>query len=244
MVLGNLHFRTPPYDFSAFFKFPNVFFSPATVYRIHVGHQVQPAPNVRWGGMSCNGSSGPLFLVNCGNQRQTVLESLVRFLHCKQLSIFFFGICFQEIEFMSTRVRYSKALDGTDYIPGCIGRGLSEIPTSRILRSFDFFFSGDFSRPKGSKRPKMWSFLELRSEQHPGFRLPKCHHPDVVHRSSDREAWAGSIQQIQNDWRKFRSQNSDNMDRWKAEQGSGREKRKIRRKKTRRERVRCRCEKR
>ncbi|CAK9019985.1 unnamed protein product [Durusdinium trenchii] len=27
----------------------------------------------------------------------------------------------EEIEFMSTRVRYSKALDGTDYIPGCIG---------------------------------------------------------------------------------------------------------------------------
>ena len=40
------------------------------------------------------------------------------------------------------------------------------------------------------------------------------------------------------DRRKFRSQNSDNMDRWKAEQGRGREKRKIRRKKSRRERVR------
>ena len=37
--------------------------------------------------------------------------------------------------------------------------------------------------------------------------------------------------------RKFRSQTSDNMDRWKAEQGRGREKRKIRRKKSRRERV-------
>ena len=37
--------------------------------------------------------------------------------------------------------------------------------------------------------------------------------------------------------RKFRSQTSDNMDRWKAEQGRGREKRKIRRKKIRRERV-------
>ena len=33
--------------------------------------------------------------------------------------------------------------------------------------------------------------------------------------------------------RKFRSQTSDNMDRWKAEQGRGREKRKIRRKKSR-----------
>ena len=38
--------------------------------------------------------------------------------------------------------------------------------------------------------------------------------------------------------RKFRSQASDNMDRWKAEQGRGREKRKIRRKKSRRERAR------
>ena len=38
--------------------------------------------------------------------------------------------------------------------------------------------------------------------------------------------------------RKFRSQTSDNMDRWKAAQGRGREKRKIRREKIRRERVR------
>ena len=38
--------------------------------------------------------------------------------------------------------------------------------------------------------------------------------------------------------RKFRSQTSDNMDRWKAEQGRGRERRKIRREKSRRERVR------
>ena len=38
--------------------------------------------------------------------------------------------------------------------------------------------------------------------------------------------------------RKFRSQTSDNTDRWKAEQGSGREKKKIRREKIRRERVR------
>ena len=38
--------------------------------------------------------------------------------------------------------------------------------------------------------------------------------------------------------RKFRSQTSDNMDRWKAEQGRGTEKRKIRREKIRRERVR------
>ena len=42
--------------------------------------------------------------------------------------------------------------------------------------------------------------------------------------------------------RKFRSQTSDNMDRWKAEQGRGREKRKIRREKSRRERVRKKME--
>ena len=38
--------------------------------------------------------------------------------------------------------------------------------------------------------------------------------------------------------RKFRSQTSDDMERWKAEQGRGREKRKIRREKRKRERVR------
>ena len=43
---------------------------------------------------------------------------------------------------------------------------------------------------------------------------------------------------IDYDRRKFRSQTSDNMDRWKAEQGRGREKRKIRREKIREERVR------
>ena len=39
------------------------------------------------------------------------------------------------------------------------------------------------------------------------------------------------------DRRKFRSQTSDNMDRWKAEQGRGRDKRKIRRKKSRRKKM-------
>ena len=43
---------------------------------------------------------------------------------------------------------------------------------------------------------------------------------------------------LENCRRKFRSQTSDNMDRWKAEQGRGREKRKIIREKSRRERVR------
>ena len=37
--------------------------------------------------------------------------------------------------------------------------------------------------------------------------------------------------------RKFRSQTSDNMERWKAEQGRGREKRKIRRERVRRQKI-------
>ena len=41
------------------------------------------------------------------------------------------------------------------------------------------------------------------------------------------------------DRRKFRSQTSDNMDRWKADQGRGREKRKIRRKKKKKEDADC-----
>ena len=46
------------------------------------------------------------------------------------------------------------------------------------------------------------------------------------------------VKMLMDNERKFRSQTSDNMDRWKAEQGRGREKRKIRREKIRRERVR------
>ena len=45
-----------------------------------------------------------------------------------------------------------------------------------------------------------------------------------------------------NDRRKFRSQTSDNMERWKAEQGRGREKRKIRRERVRRQKIQM-CEK-
>ena len=50
--------------------------------------------------------------------------------------------------------------------------------------------------------------------------------------------WPTIFYGIPNHRRKFRSQTSDNMDRWKAEEGRGRDKRKIRRKKSRRERVR------
>ena len=58
---------------------------------------------------------------------------------------------------------------------------------------------------------------------------------DELHHFS--EGWRKTTIQVINR-RKFRSQTSDNMDRWKAEQGRGREKRKIRRQKIRRERVR------
>ena len=50
--------------------------------------------------------------------------------------------------------------------------------------------------------------------------------------------WLKHAQTHWNHRRKFRSQTSDNMERWKAEQGRGTEKRKIRREKIRRERVR------
>ena len=60
---------------------------------------------------------------------------------------------------------------------------------------------------------------------------------------SKRTAWGPSsvtniAYNMAYDRRKFRSQTSDNMERWKAEQGRGWEKRKIRRKKSRRERAR------
>ena len=58
-----------------------------------------------------------------------------------------------------------------------------------------------------------------------------CQHFSIANRKT--------LENVSFDYRrKFRSQTSDNMDRWKAEQGRGREKRKIRRKKKRRERVR------
>ena len=56
--------------------------------------------------------------------------------------------------------------------------------------------------------------------------------PNVLHR------YIVSAKANMNNRRKFRSQTSDNMERWKAEQGRGREKRKIRREKIRIERVR------
>ena len=61
---------------------------------------------------------------------------------------------------------------------------------------------------------------------------PKLSKTRVLKGATPLKQWKGSHM------RKFRSQTSDNMDRWKAEQGRGREKRKIRREKSRRERVR------
>ena len=52
------------------------------------------------------------------------------------------------------------------------------------------------------------------------------------------DIFPGILSGILSDRRKFRSQTSDNMDRWKAGKGRGREKKKIGRKKSTRERVR------
>ena len=65
-------------------------------------------------------------------------------------------------------------------------------------------------------------------------RIPACH--PVTNSNLSHIMMQKNIQV--SDRRKFRSQTSDNMERWKAEQGRGREKRKIRREKIRRERVR------
>ena len=67
----------------------------------------------------------------------------------------------------------------------------------------------------------------------------ECKHPDASWWRAQlgvmgHERGLNTIIQINR--RQFRSQTSDNMDRWKAEQGRGREKRKIRREKIRRER--------
>ena len=95
------------------------------------------------------------------------------------------------------------------------------------------------------------------------LRLPKHQEMDGVHgvfpseqasidekHHNKKRKWAPPVSQflklpnklisgvLDLDRRKFRSQTSDNMERWKAEQGRGIEKRKIRRKKSRRERVR------
>ena len=78
-----------------------------------------------------------------------------------------------------------------------------------------------------------------------GHQLAKEMIPDASVESRSRvggnhhKQWSPlKITITKHDRRKFRSQASDNMDRWKAEQGRGREKRKIRREKSRRERVR------
>ena len=87
----------------------------------------------------------------------------------------------------------------------------------------------------------------LWREAHFEVKMYKAHHvrtifggSDVVSRGRRKGLW--TLSKLTKTWgfcrRKFRSQTSDNMDRWKAEQGRGREKRKIRRKKSRRERVR------
>ena len=70
------------------------------------------------------------------------------------------------------------------------------------------------------KKPEDWRYDEIWHYEIDNFNFYRSYYIYIYNR------------------RKFRSQTSDNMERWKAEQGRGREKRKIRREKIRRERVR------
>ena len=90
-------------------------------------------------------------------------------------------------------------------------------------------------------RKHTWWFWRQHCHKRPRFTGTDLH--------DSAATWAGAMGIHRWQWifdrkitifnrRKFRSQTSDNMDRWKAEQGRGREKRKIRREKIRRERVR------
>ena len=90
-------------------------------------------------------------------------------------------------------------------------------------------------------RKQTWWFWRQHCHKRPRFTGTDLH--------DSAATWAGAMGIHRWQWifdrkitifnrRKFRSQTSDNMDRWKAEQGRGREKRKIRREKIRRERVR------
>ena len=76
----------------------------------------------------------------------------------------------------------------------------------------------------------------VKCEGRSGASNVTCERARHFHRVHARTGLAGARERSYR--RKFRSQTSDNMERWKAEQGRGREKRKIRRKKSRRERVR------
>ena len=88
-------------------------------------------------------------------------------------------------------------------------------------------------------KPKWIKFDQLLIGNPTGIFLPKVMVSFCLSWALWIPSYCGTAQTIcTDDRRKFRSQTSDNMDRWKAEQGRGREKRKIRRKKSRRERVR------
>ena len=91
---------------------------------------------------------------------------------------------------------------------GCLSHYKNQLLGILVLPFFTFDFS----------KLKIW-------------RRPKNHCSDIYHQIL-------TIIILTHYRRKFRSQTSDNMDRWKAEQGRGREKRKIRREKSRRERFR------
>ena len=78
---------------------------------------------------------------------------------------------------------------------------------------------------------KSW-FTRWGSQYEPSWNQ---HIPTALH--GPRYYAKGNMVYKSNNRRKFRSQTSDNMDRWKAEQGRGREKRKIRRERVRRKKM-------
>ena len=84
---------------------------------------------------------------------------------------------------------------------------------------------------------KLWKPIVMGSAMNHGFLFLQCH--NICHNIPPITMVYARVNKVEiNVRRKFRSQTSDNMDRWKAEEGRGREKRKIRREKIRRERVR------
>ena len=107
--------------------------------------------------------------------------------------------------------------------------------------SFFLLFFSSLKNIRISYRGGHKGKVQAKSERHEARRAIHVGKYTHTHTITQSHIWIHTnteIDTLYNYRRKFRSQTSDNMDRWKAEQGRGREKRKIRRKKSRRERVR------
>ena len=139
---------------------------------------------------------------------------------------------------------FNQTLDGVS-----LPSGLQSLSCGSVVASvlwFATFFTESFCR----KGPRWFHPVGFRCSQ---TSLAPCQTPQtqitllrviptlafqVIYSDIYFDILPNILSDIYSDRRKFRSQTSDNMDRWKAEQGRGREKRKIRREKIRRERVR------